>query len=139
MYCHMLECCVGEQRTGAMEIREHSQFICMVVTGLIQYIMQFTLLCWHILLEENNSNFCSFQLLIYKGHPSLNLYGQVSLDTCIQCMVKQAKFILDIEVYLTFNLLIMIVEPLQTAWNQTRRRVTLQAVCLSAIMSSNFK
>ena len=42
---------------------------------------------------------------------------------------------------LTFNQLIMILNPLQTALNQTRRRVTLvwfQAVCHSAKMSSKF-
>ena len=44
---------------------------------------------------------------------------------------------------LTFNLLIMIVKPLQTAWNLTRRRVTrrlvwFQAVCHSANMPSKF-
>ena len=47
-------------------------------------------------------------------------------------------------IFLTFILLIIIVKPLQTAWNQTRRQVTrrlirFQTVCYSADMSSKFK
>ena len=39
---------------------------------------------------------------------------------------------------LTFILLLMIVKPLQTTWNQTRRLVRFQVVCHPANMSSKF-
>ena len=45
---------------------------------------------------------------------------------------------MSVWVCLTFNLLVMIVTPLQTAWNQTRRLVRFQAGCHSANMSSKF-
>ena len=69
----------------------------------------------------------------------LMLHGMILNNSII---IRMGKFYKHFNV-LTFKLLIMIVEPLPTAWNQTRRRVTrhlvtFQAVCHSANMSSKF-
>ena len=67
----------------------------------------------------------------------------VFLDSLnINDLISDLKFDLYLVRYtarvLTFNLLIMNVKPLQTAWNQTRPDASFQAVCHSAYMSSKF-
>ena len=66
------------------------------------------------------------------GHQCLDIKGgQLSNVTNVAARIIAIKIFVDkllvsiTHIFpLTFNLLIMIVKPLQTAWNQTRRRVT---------------
>ena len=64
----------------------------------------------------------------------------ISKKYCLTVLTKLKIYIFIIYIIttLTFNLRIMIVKPLQTALDQTRRLIRFQAVCRSANMSFKF-